>query len=224
MRAQIATIAVFAVTATALPCGLSAAPAPVALDRFRPCLAIEDMTKERLDCFDAIMAPEPRQTAGKPANIGECRFQREEDERLRCFNGFLVARTSTPPRPTPTTPQIAPDRWRPCHNMDGLTKERLDCFDAVTPPAPRAAFTAAPRSIVECRFYGEQDDRLRCYLNFTAKLFAKLQRAASPPPPKPKVDPPSTSTKHVRVGRGGCGSRGGAGYRTRSGKCASRKR
>jgi len=104
--------------------------------------------------------------------------------------------------------------------MDELTKERLDCFDALVPPAPRRQFTTQPRSIFECRFFREQDDRLRCYINFTARLFKAVQRAA---PSTPRAQLPSVSTARVRVARGGCGSRGGAGHRTRSGKCASRK-
>jgi hypothetical protein len=52
-------------------------------------------------------------------------------------------------------------------------------------------------------------------------------RIASPPP---VIHPPSVVTRthatrsYVRRGRGGCGSRGGPGYRLPSGKCASHRR
>lgn len=225
MRAEIAKKVILAavLTATAeLPVAESA-PAPPLLERFRVCLALEDMTKERLDCFDAIVRPEPKPVTASPAAITECRFYKEEDERLRCFNSFVAARvpSTTRPSPQPTAQQIPNERFRPCHAMDELTKERLDCFDTILPPAPRA-FTAQPKSILECRFYREQDDRLRCYINFTARLFKAVQR--TPPPAPPRTQLPSATEKHARVGRGGCGSRGGAGHRTRSGKCASRRR
>jgi hypothetical protein len=196
---------------------------PASLERFRACLTIEDLTKERLDCFDGIVRPEPRPVVASPATITDCRFYKEQDERLRCFNDFAVAPSPTVPRrppPIASLPHLPTERFRPCHAMDELTKERLDCFDALVPPAPRAQFTAQPKSIFECRFFREQDDRLRCYINFTARLFKKAPPA--PPPPRRRAELPSATHKPVRA-RGGCGSRGGAGYRTASGKCASRR-
>jgi hypothetical protein len=120
--------------------------APVTLDSFRPCLAIDDMTKERLDCYDAIVPPEPRTPPPRATTIVECRFVREEDARLRCFNGFLV-------------------------------EQRV----ATRPPRTGAA-------------------------------------------PPPAIRRTATTKRYVRKGRGGCGSRGGPGYRLPSGKCASHRR
>lgn len=59
----------------------------------KACLEIEDATKERLECFDAIYPPKPKATkAGakaKPAKAAaDCRLLKEEDERLACYNGF----------------------------------------------------------------------------------------------------------------------------------------
>jgi hypothetical protein len=46
-----------------------------------------------------------------------------------------------------------------------------------------------------------------------------------PKPAAPTYTPSSsTRTHYVRRGRGGCGSRGGAGYRLPNGRCASRSR
>jgi hypothetical protein len=73
----------------------SNAQAPTDIERSQLCLSIEDGYKERLDCYDAIFAPDPK---AKPpvAKLGaDCRFLKEQDERLACFNRFLA-----PPKPT----------------------------------------------------------------------------------------------------------------------------
>jgi len=215
MRAALAILALISLASPRL--ALAQQPS---VERYRACLAIEDMTKERLDCFDAILRPEPKGGAATPAVIADCRFVKEEDARLRCFDRFLGApNVARQPVPAPVAPQIPNERFRPCHAMDEMTKERLDCFDALVPPAPRPQFTAQPRSIFECRYFREQDDRLRCYVNFTARIFKTVRVVASPP----RVELPHATPTHVRKRRGGCGSRGGAGYRLPSGRCASRK-
>lgn len=66
---------------------------PSVADQMKACLEIEDATKERLECFDAISPPKPKATkAGakaKPAKAAaDCRLLKEEDERLACYNGF----------------------------------------------------------------------------------------------------------------------------------------
>jgi len=68
--------------------------------KLRACLQIDDVTKERLDCYDAVVRPEPKEKPAKPKTIQECRFLREEDERLICFNGFLSrSQPAAPPSP-----------------------------------------------------------------------------------------------------------------------------
>ena len=57
----------------------------------RPCLEIEDQTKERLDCYDAKLKPAPKETSAPAKTVKECRFIKEEDERLTCFNKFVTA-------------------------------------------------------------------------------------------------------------------------------------
>jgi hypothetical protein len=112
MHANILRLTIFATAFAISGLGL-AAPAPNPLDRFRPCLAIDDMTKERLDCFDTLVAPEPKPATPKARSIVECRFLKEEDARLRCYNGFLATRIPPGPhtkkqqpaaRPLPTPP------------------------------------------------------------------------------------------------------------------------
>ena len=71
----------------------AAAPAPkgkpqsVAV-RLQACLDIDDGTKDRLNCYDAVIPPTPKPKAPKAKGVADCRFLKEEDERLACFNGF----------------------------------------------------------------------------------------------------------------------------------------
>jgi len=57
----------------------------------RPCLEIEDQTKERLDCYDAKIKPAPKETSSPAKTVKDCRFIKEQDERLTCFNKFVTA-------------------------------------------------------------------------------------------------------------------------------------
>src|SRR5579862_9726725 len=57
--------------------------------RLQACLAIDDVTKERLDCYDAVFPPKPKPKAPVAKSVADCRFTKEEDERLKCFNGFV---------------------------------------------------------------------------------------------------------------------------------------
>jgi len=56
--------------------------------KLQACLDIDDATKERLNCYDAIFTPKPNPKAAAAKAVTDCRFQKEEDERLACFNGF----------------------------------------------------------------------------------------------------------------------------------------
>lgn len=86
-----------AVTGMYLP---TFAVAQVSLQTLRTCLEIEDQSKERLDCYDEKIAPAPKQVSARAKKVQECRFVKEEDERLNCFNRFVV-----PPPKKKTTPQ-----------------------------------------------------------------------------------------------------------------------
>jgi len=65
------------------------AMAQVSLETLRTCIAIEDQTKERLDCYDDKIKPEPKQVSAPAKTVQDCRFVKEEDERLNCFNRFV---------------------------------------------------------------------------------------------------------------------------------------
>ena len=56
--------------------------------RLQACLDIDDATKERLTCYDAVFAPTPKPKPPTAKGVTDCRFIKEEDERLTCFNGF----------------------------------------------------------------------------------------------------------------------------------------
>jgi hypothetical protein len=56
--------------------------------KLQACLEIDDATKGRLDCYDAIFPPKPNPKAPEAKAVADCRFMKEEDERLTCFNGF----------------------------------------------------------------------------------------------------------------------------------------
>ncbi len=56
--------------------------------KLQACLEIEDGTKGRLDCYDAVFRPTPKPKAPAAKGVMDCRFIKEEDERLACFNGF----------------------------------------------------------------------------------------------------------------------------------------
>ena len=61
--------------------------------KLQACLEIEDESKERLDCYDAVIPPKPmagKRKAATPKAVTECRAVKEQDERLTCFNGFVT--------------------------------------------------------------------------------------------------------------------------------------
>jgi hypothetical protein len=75
--------------------------------KMKDCLLEDDMTKERLNCFDAIVAPEPKAAKTKAKTAKECRFLKEEDERLICFNKFTETKAKQPAKKK-AAPKAAP--------------------------------------------------------------------------------------------------------------------
>jgi hypothetical protein len=57
-------------------------------EKLLACLEIDDETKDRLDCYDAILSPKPKPKSAPANGVMDCRYVKEEDERLKCFNGF----------------------------------------------------------------------------------------------------------------------------------------
>ncbi|MFT4121180.1 hypothetical protein [Bradyrhizobium sp.] len=56
--------------------------------RLQACLDVDDGTKDRLNCYDGVIPPTPKPKPAKAKGVADCRFFKEEDERLSCFNGF----------------------------------------------------------------------------------------------------------------------------------------
>lgn len=65
-----------------------AAPGKSLAEKLQACLDVDDETKDRLDCYDAAIPPKPKPKASPVNGVMDCRFVKEEDERLKCFNGF----------------------------------------------------------------------------------------------------------------------------------------
>ena len=57
--------------------------------RLQACLEIEDGSKGRLDCYDAVVKPNPKPKPPKAKSVMDCSAHKEEDERLTCFNDFV---------------------------------------------------------------------------------------------------------------------------------------
>jgi hypothetical protein len=68
---------------------------PVAV-RLQACLDIDDQTKERLNCYDAVVPPKPNPKAPAAKGVLDCKFTKEEDERLNCYNGFVESMPKLP--------------------------------------------------------------------------------------------------------------------------------
>jgi hypothetical protein len=56
--------------------------------KLQACQDLDDGTKDRLNCYDAIFKPEPKPKPAAAKGVNDCRFLKEEDERLACYNGF----------------------------------------------------------------------------------------------------------------------------------------
>ena len=70
------------------PKAAAAKPKSIAA-RLQACLEIEDGSKGRLDCYDAVIKPQPKPKPPVAKKVMDCAFVKEEDERLNCFNGFV---------------------------------------------------------------------------------------------------------------------------------------
>ncbi len=64
--------------------------------RLQACQDIDDGTKERLNCYDEVLPPAPKPKPGAAKTVMECKFTKEEDERLACYNGFVDSMPKLP--------------------------------------------------------------------------------------------------------------------------------
>jgi hypothetical protein len=64
--------------------------------RLQSCQDIDDQTKERLMCYDEVLKPAPKPKPGAAKTVMDCKFIKEEDERLTCYNGFVDSMPKMP--------------------------------------------------------------------------------------------------------------------------------
>jgi len=97
-------LAMNVVLACALLSGLSGtAEAQSSLKKLRRCLEFKDMTKPRLDCYDEIVPPRTKPKPLPVEIVNDCRFLKDDDERLICFNRFV----EIPDKPVAAKPMSA---------------------------------------------------------------------------------------------------------------------
>jgi hypothetical protein len=75
-------------SAKAAPAPKESGPPKSIAKRLQACLEIDDGTKGRLDCYDAVFPPKPNPKAKPADRVMDCHFTKEEDTRLNCYNGF----------------------------------------------------------------------------------------------------------------------------------------
>jgi hypothetical protein len=88
----------------------TSANAETQTEKLRSCLTIEDGSKERLNCYDGIIPPEPKPKPPVAKAVADCKFLKEEDERLGCFNRFLVQPAATPKAARKAAPKAQPPK------------------------------------------------------------------------------------------------------------------
>ena len=78
---------------------------------------------------------------------------------------ILIAAAATH-LPTLVFAQTAPlVGLKTCLEIEDQSKERLDCYDEKIAPAPKRV-SAKAKSVGDCRFLSEEDERLACFNGF----------------------------------------------------------
>lgn len=92
--------------ACALVPGWSAtAEARSPLKKMQRCLEFKDMTPLRLGCYDAIVPPRTTPEPVPVKVVHDCRFLKDDDERLICFNRFIENPAKTVVSAEPAKPR-----------------------------------------------------------------------------------------------------------------------
>jgi hypothetical protein len=73
------------------------ANAQTVIDKLRGWLTIEDGSKERLDCYDGIVPPDPKPKPPVAKVVADCKFLKDEDERLGSLQGRFAGKAKGPP-------------------------------------------------------------------------------------------------------------------------------
>jgi len=74
----------------AAPAEEAASKNPSVAEKAQKCLKIEDLTMDRLNCYDAAVKPQPNPNPPPVKGILDCRHIVDINERLGCYNGFAV--------------------------------------------------------------------------------------------------------------------------------------
>ena len=62
--------------------------------KLQACLEIDDGTKERLNCYDEVIKPEPKEKAATAKRVIDCKFSvRVSIQRTRRFSSLAAAET-----------------------------------------------------------------------------------------------------------------------------------
>jgi hypothetical protein len=77
-----------AAAAAEAPAKPSGRPQSIAF-RLQACLEIEDGSKGRLDCYDAVIKPKPKPNPPKAKSVMDCGSIKDEESRINCFNDFV---------------------------------------------------------------------------------------------------------------------------------------
>ena len=115
--------------------GLGATAEAQSLKKLRRCLEFKDMTMPRLICYDAIVPPRTKPKPGPAEVVNDCRFLKEDDERLICFNRFV----ENPAKPV--APENPAKPLAPKNSAKPLAPE-----NSAKPVAPEAR-SAAPKPV-----------------------------------------------------------------------------
>jgi hypothetical protein len=67
--------------------------------------------------------------------------------------------------PTVAMAQTSLETLRTCLDIEDQTKERLDCYDDKIKPTPKHV-SAPAKTVQDCRFLKEEDERLNCFNRF----------------------------------------------------------
>jgi outer membrane biosynthesis protein TonB len=131
--------------ACALVAGLIApAEAQSSLKKLQRCLEFKDMTKPRLDCYDKIVPPRTKRNPGPAQVVNDCRFLKDDDERLICFNRFVEAPAERVAPEKPAKEEL-PEKSAKPELPEKSAKPELPEKSA-KPVAPKAT-SAAPKPV-----------------------------------------------------------------------------
>jgi hypothetical protein len=86
------------------------------------------MTKPRLDCYDEIVPPRTKPKPLPVETVNDCRFLKDHDQRLICFNRF-VENPAEPVAPEKSAKPVAPKATSAAPKPVEPRTDNKDSFD-----------------------------------------------------------------------------------------------